>query len=138
MKIYKCNICGNIVVMLDDKGVIPNCCGDSMTLLEAGVSDGKTEYHVPAVAIDRSKVTVSIGAEPHPMTDEHYIEWILLETNTGFHVTYLKDTDLNGISSLAEKAVACFKLSDNECAICAYAYCNRHGLWKKELDGRCA
>lgn len=122
MTIYKCNICGNITVMLDDKGVNPDCCGQQMELLQAKTSDAGMEKHVPVITKDGSIVTIQIGETLHPMTAEHRIEWILLETGTGFFVTYLKEND---------EPIAHFVLDPTDKAVAAYAYCNIHGLWMK-------
>ena len=36
VKFYRCNHCGNIVVVVKDAGVTPMCCGEKMELLVAG------------------------------------------------------------------------------------------------------
>lgn len=123
-KFFKCETCGNIVVKLEDSGVIPVCCGDEMTELESASTDGKHEYHVPVVDLtDETSITVSIGAQPHPMSAEHYIQFICLETENGIQVQYLKP----GMQPVA------FFCRCNDKMIAVYAYCNRHGLWKTEI-----
>ena len=124
MKIYKCNACGNIVTMLEDSGVVPSCCGEEMELLAAGTSDGAVEKHVPVIEIKGSHVKVRVGEYAHPMLSEHYIMWILLVTDKGFHITYLSPTD---------EPAACFELCTGETPTEAYAYCNLHGLWSKTV-----
>ncbi len=61
---------------------------------------------------------------PHPMVPEHWIEWIVLETQQGFSVRRLRPGD-------APEAL--FALPDTETAVGAYAYCNLHGLWQSML-----
>ena len=38
------------------------CCGEAMTELIPGTSDGAAEKHVPVYTMDGNKVTVTIGA----------------------------------------------------------------------------
>ena len=109
--------------MLDDKGVVPNCCGEQMELLKGKTEDVGMEKHVPVIVKDGSIITVQVGETRHPMTTDHFIEWILLETENGFYVTYLKP----GIEPMAG-----FVLDPQDKAVAAYAYCNIHGLWKKD------
>lgn len=47
VKIFKCMHCGNIIEMVEDKGVPVVCCGEKMTELVPGTSDGAAEKHVP-------------------------------------------------------------------------------------------
>ncbi len=124
MKFYKCETCGNIITKLNDSGVPVACCGKPMTELVPGSTDGAFEKHVPAVTADGSKVTVQVGEVEHPMLDEHFIQFVVLETASGFQKKTLKPGD---------KPVAEFVLADGDKAVAAYEYCNLHGLWVKEL-----
>ena len=54
-----------------------------MTELIPGSVDASHEKHVPVITVDGNNVTVEVGAVAHPMTEEHYIEWIYLETTNG-------------------------------------------------------
>lgn len=123
-KYYRCNICGNIVEMVDDSGVVPVCCGEPMEELVADSVDATTEKHVPAYNIDGNVVTVQIGSEKHPMLDKHYIEWIELETEQGMQRKYLHP---------GEDPVATFVISDDDKLKAIYEYCNIHGLWNVEV-----
>ena len=49
MKIYKCNICGNIVELLHEGGGELVCCGQPMQLLEEKTKDEGMEKHVPVI-----------------------------------------------------------------------------------------
>ncbi len=124
MEFYRCEHCGNIVIKLTDKGVPVVCCGEPMKKLEPGATDGAFEKHVPAVTVDGSKVTVQVGEVEHPMLEEHFIQWIVLETAQGYQVKKLNAGD---------KPVAEFIVSDGDKAVAAYEYCNLHGLWVKEI-----
>lgn len=124
MKFYRCEICGNIITKLNDSGVPVVCCGKPMTELVPGAVDAAQEKHVPAVTVSGNKVTVQVGEVEHPMLDEHYIQFIVLETKTGFQKKTLKPGD---------NPVAEFVLADGDSAVAAYEYCNLHGLWVKEI-----
>ncbi|MBE6692974.1 MAG: desulfoferrodoxin [Ruminococcaceae bacterium] len=123
MKFYLCNHCKNLVAMVNDSGVNPVCCGEKMTLLVPGTVDASLEKHVPVATVEGDVVTVDVGAVTHPMAEEHYIEWIYLETCCGGQIKYLKAGD-------APKAS--FVLNGQK-PVAVYAYCNLHGLWKTEL-----
>ncbi|MCR4596337.1 MAG: desulfoferrodoxin Dfx [Lachnospiraceae bacterium] len=124
MKFYKCETCGNIITKLNDSGVPVVCCGKPMTELVPGATDGALEKHVPAVTVDGSKVTVQVGEVEHPMMEEHFIQFIVLETEGGFQKKTLKPGD---------KPVAEFIVADGDKPKAAYEYCNLHGLWVKEI-----
>jgi superoxide reductase len=120
---YICKHCGNIVAKVEDHGPAISCCGEEMTLIKANTVDAAKEKHVPAVTIEGNKVTVNIGAVDHPMTKEHHISWIYLQTNHGGHRF---NPEIDG------KPHAVFML-DNEKPLRVFEYCNLHGLWMKEL-----
>ena len=121
MKFYVCEHCGNIIEYVKETGVPVMCCGQKMVELVPGTSDGAFEKHVPVVKVEGDTVIVKVGEVEHPMVEAHYIQWIILETNKGSHKVNLSYTD---------KPEAVFKLTDGEEVICAYEYCNLHGLWK--------
>ena len=124
IKIYRCAHCGNIITMLHDSNVPVFCCGQKMDLLVAGSTDAAVEKHVPAVSVNGRTVEVQVGSVAHPMTPEHYIEWVLLETAKGFSVQNLAPTTA---------PTATFALAEGEAPKAVYAYCNLHGLWKADL-----
>ena len=123
MKVYKCNQCGNVVSMISASGVPVMCCGKKMEEMVPNTVDASTEKHVPVVEGTANKVEVVIGEGQHPMAEEHYIEWIALETEQGMQLKKLNP---------GEEPTAIFRLN-GEKATAAYAYCNLHGLWKTEI-----
>ena len=120
MKLYRCSICGNVVMMIEDSGVTPMCCGENMELLTAGTDEMAFEKHRPAMSVSGSRVEIKVGSVPHPMTEGHFIQWILLHTDKGIHMRCLEPGDTSG---------TVFTLQEGEMALNAYAYCNIHGLW---------
>ncbi|OOM16156.1 desulfoferrodoxin [Clostridium saccharobutylicum] len=118
---YRCETCGNIVELIKNGGGRLVCCGKEMTKLEPNTSDGAQEKHVPVVERKDGKIHVKIGSVEHPMTDEHYIEWIAVVT----------DKIIEKISlSPGEKPEAVFVDKGHGTV---YEYCNLHGLWKTEI-----
>lgn len=124
VKLYKCAHCGNIVEMVEDKGVNVVCCGQKMDLLNIIPQTPQAKMHVPVAEADGNKVVVKVGSVEHPMTEEHHISFIILETDKGVQ---RKNLDPVG------KPEAEFVLADGEKAVAAYEYCNLHGFWKAEL-----
>lgn len=123
MKFYVCKICGNFVSMIKESGAPMSCCGQNMTELIPGTSDGAAEKHVPVFKIEGNKVIVNVGSVDHPMAPEHFIEWIAVETKKGAQRKVLEP----GSAPCAE-----FLLTDDDSVVAVYAYCNLHGLWKAE------
>ncbi len=80
LMIYRCNICGNIIMKLHDGGGLLVCCGQDMTLLKANTTDAATEKHVPVVECNGDEVIVKIGEAEHPMLEEHFIQFVCLQT----------------------------------------------------------
>ena len=122
LKFYRCPICGNIVVKLENSGVPVVCCGKPMVELVPGTTDASVEKHVPVVTVDGNKVNVFVGGAEHPMVPEHYIQFIVLETKQGWQVKHLKPET---------KPCADFVLAEGDEVVAAYEYCNLHSLWKK-------
>lgn len=125
MKFMECEHCKNIMIYLNNSGVLPVCCGSTMKAIVPGSVDGSLEKHVPIVRDVRNSevrvVTVEVGESPHPMSSDHYIQWILLETDQGVYIRYLKP---------AASPQASFRIDNGERIAAVYAYCNIHGLWK--------
>ena len=124
MRFFVCEKCGNMVEMIKESGAPMSCCGQNMTELVPGTSDGAYEKHVPVFTVEGNKVTVNVGSVEHPMMPEHYIEWIAIETKKGSQRKKL---------SPGEKPTAEFLLTDGDSVVAVYEYCNLHGLWVKEI-----
>jgi len=122
MKFFICEHCGNIIAMVKSSGAPVMCCGQRMTELEPGTTDAAVEKHVPVFEVADNKVIVTVGSVEHPMLQEHYIEWIALQTNLGNQRKTLTP---------GSKPQACFALCEGEEVEAVYAYCNLHSLWKQ-------
>lgn len=123
MEFYICERCGNIISKIKSSGVPVVCCGQNMTKLEAGTSDGAVEKHVPVIVKDGNKIAITVGSVEHPMSEAHLIEWIAVETTKGAQRKMLTATD---------EPKAEFLMATGEEFVRAYAYCNLHGLWMAE------
>lgn len=124
-KFFICKHCGNIVGLIQNAGVPLVCCGKKMEELEANPVDASTEKHKPLVTVDGGTVTVDVGEVTHPMTDEHNISWVYVQTERGGQRKALEST-----GALTVK----FMVTDDDKPLAVFAYCNLHGLWKTTAD----
>lgn len=120
-KYFICEHCGNIVTMVQDKGVPVFCCGQKMTPLVPGTVEAAHEKHIPVYTVEGNTVHVKVGSVDHPMLEEHFITWISLQTRQGSQIKYLKP---------GEAPAADFAQTEGDAVEAVYAYCNLHGLWK--------
>jgi len=119
-EIYKCEICGNIVEVIHAGPGALVCCEQEMILLEEKTEDASTEKHVPYIEKTDSGILVRVGQnQDHPMTEEHYIEWIQVIADGNSYRKFLNPGD---------KPQAKFEIKSNKLE--AREYCNIHGLWK--------
>jgi len=121
---YICKHCGNVAAMIQDAGVVMHCCGEKMEALIPNTVEASQEKHVPVVTLGANQVIVNVGSVPHPMLEEHSIEWIYLQTEQGVQRKDLKP---------GQAPEAVFALVQGDTPIAAYAYCNLHGLWKIDV-----
>ena len=119
-QIYKCNKCGHVVEVFHAGAGTLVCCGEPMQLLEPKSQDIGSEKHVPIVEKTKTGVRVKVGSVPHPMDENHYIEWILLVAEGIAYRKCLKPGD-------KPEAEFCAKSTG---MLIVRAYCNIHGLWK--------
>ena len=87
---YSCEKCGNTVESIKVGGGVLTCCGKEMTKLVANSTDAALEKHVPVAVKDDEKIKVTVGSIEHPMTAEHFIEWIALVTDGKVEIVHLK------------------------------------------------
>jgi superoxide reductase len=117
-EIYKCEICGNIVEVVHEGGGVLICCGQPMKLQKENEVDASPEKHVPII----NGKKVNVGSEKHPMTAEHYIEWIEATSEEGETAKIFLMPDSKPETKFSFKPVT------------ARAYCNLHGLWKSKEE----
>lgn len=120
LEVYKCEVCGNVVEVNGVGGGTLSCCNQKMALLEEKTADSAVEKHVPLVEDGSEGVKIVVGSTAHPMTEEHYIEWIEVVNGDYVNRKYLKPGD---------KPEAEFYVP-NKGGLLVRSYCNLHGLWK--------
>ena len=124
IKFYVCPHCRNIAEMVYDTDIPLHCCGSEMDELIPGSVDASKEKHVPDVKVSEGVVQVNVGSVNHPMEEVHWIEWVQLVSDKGSYRKWLNPGDAPNVKFLL----------DDEKPLAVYAYCNLHGLWKKELN----
>ena len=119
LQIYKCEVCGNMVEVIHGGEGELVCCDLPMKLMEENTTDAALEKHVPVIEKTDDGIKVKVGSIPHPMTEEHYIEWIQIIADGATYRKFLNPGD---------KPEAEFEIKADD--VMAREYCNIHGLWK--------
>ena len=120
--VKKCTKCGAIVKVIKDcncEGCGIVCCDEPMKVLKPNSVDAAVEKHVPTYEVKDGKIFVKVN---HVMEEDHYIEWISIVYDNKEVTRYFKP---------GEEAVAHCKYVPGSTI---YAYCNKHGLWKKDVE----
>lgn len=119
--IRKCKHCGAVVKVLEECncqcGFV--CCGEKMDVLVPNSVDAAVEKHVPNYEVKDGKIFVTVN---HVMDDDHYIEWISIVFDDKEVTTYFNPGE--------EPTAHCKYVPGST----IYAYCNKHGLWKKDVE----
>ena len=82
-----------------------------------------------SLGINITRVSYDKAVDSHMLfldvegTEEHHIVWVYLQTDRGGQRKCLE---------VGKAPTVTFALADEK-PIAAYAYCNLHGLWKKEI-----
>lgn len=121
---YSCEKCHAVIEEIYGNKQDYSCNGTKLKELTPNTSEGAQEKHLPVVERNGNEVIVKVGSVFHPMSDEHSIEWVYLETKKGCQRVNL---------SASEDPVATFLIPEGDSPIAAYAYCNLHGFWKTDI-----
>lgn len=118
----RCRKCGATIEVLKDCtcgdcGIV--CCGEQMETLAPNSVDASFEKHLPTYEVVGAYVVVTV---PHVMEDEHYIEFVGLNSDKINAKKYFK---------AGEVAKAVFPYVKGATI---YSYCNKHGLWETQID----
>lgn len=121
--VKKCLKCGATIKVMKDCnckecGII--CCEEPMKVMVPNTEEAAVEKHKPTYEIVDNQLIVTVN---HVMDDDHYIEWISVVFEDKEITKYLKPGD---------KAI--LKCCHHEKGTKIYAYCNKHGLWKTEVE----
>jgi len=121
LELYRCDLCGNIIEVMQGGAGELVCCGEPMILLQENTIDAAKEKHVPVIERGDGSIKVKIGSVPHPMEAAHYIQWVELIADGKSYTQFLKP---------GEAPEATFNITASR--ITAREYCNLHGHWKAE------
>jgi superoxide reductase len=116
LEIYKCEVCGNIVEVIHEGAGKLVCCGKPMVLMAENTQDASKEKHVPVVEREATGVKVTVGSVPHPMDENHYIEWVQVIADGKAYREFLAPGDV---------PEALFEIEAED--IVARGYCDKHG-----------
>ena len=120
LEVYKCNECGAIVEVVNAGAGSLSCCGKEMKLMTENPVDAAKEKHGPVLEETADGYTIKVGSVAHPMTEEHYIQWVELIMGPKVYREFLQP---------GQEPQASFKIDKKEKPV-AREYCNLHGLWK--------
>lgn len=121
IKFYVCKYCGKLIRVLNTNNTKTICCGEEMKELVANSVDASLEKHKPVVEIVENELLIKVGSIFHPMTKDHYIQWIIVNNDERcYEVELFPEQDPVVRIPLLRNATI-------------YAYCNLHGLWKTEI-----
>ena len=151
---YRCEECGNLVAQMKSCEGTLTCCGQDMKKLKVNSTDALKEKHVPVAEAVDEKLIVTVGSAAHPMTPEHYIEWIALVSDDKTAIAYLKpgmepkaefpySQEEPGMPFTGENDEVIVNCEGQICnfvfgdvtakEVSVYTFCNIHGLWKLEV-----
>lgn len=126
LEMYKCEICGNFVeVVLSGIGELV-CCDMPMVLQKPNTTDATSEKHVPFFIKKDNELEIRVGEIDHPMTEEHYIQFIEV---ISADEKYVKRKYLYPF----EEPSFCLKGYDVN-KLTARELCNIHGLWEAKHE----
>ncbi len=122
LKLKKCLKCNALVKVIEDCncedcGIV--CCGEPMKDVKSNSVDAAFEKHIPVYEIDGSNIVITVN---HVMEEDHYIEWISYVTNNLEITKQFKPNEELKLTVPYEKGAK------------IYSYCNKHGLWEKEVN----
>ena len=119
--VYYCEVCGNVVEIVNEGAPALVCCGQDMKKLKAQTQDASTEKHVPFVEEKDGGVVVKVGQNTaHPMEEKHHIKFIEVHT---------KDSVCKAELTVGDAPEAWFPVKKQDITK-AREWCNVHGLWE--------
>lgn len=117
---YHCKKCGQVVEVVVAGAPTLVCCGEPMEKLTEQTKDAALEKHVPVMEETAEGLLVKVGSVPHPMVEEHFIQFIEVLTEDKVYRAELKP---------GMEPQALFPVAKADVTY-AREYCNVHGAWK--------
>ncbi|MFP4052349.1 MAG: desulfoferrodoxin family protein [Phycisphaerae bacterium] len=123
LTMFKCSDCGGLMMGLlkCDQSCDVTCNGNKVEAIQPKTEDKGSEKHVPVIEKIDGGYKVKVGDVPHPMEDEHWIQFIELKVDDKVYYEFLHPGQAPEATFMVE--------GDNPRA---REYCNVHGLWIKE------
>ena len=95
---------------IEDQIIISDKVLSIGTELIANTVDAAQEKDVPVITINGDEVKVEVGSVEHPSLEAHYIEFILLLTEGGMQLKWLKPgMKPEAVFKVTDKPVAAFE-----------------------------
>jgi len=139
-KYFVCQGCGHV-----EFGAAPEKCpvcispgekyAEDAAAVNPAEKEGK-EKHVPVILVtkecglipnDCSDIHIKIGSTPHPMQDDHWIQWIDVYNNKKYIARHMLTPSMEPAVSVHIKRSLAGKLQVIES-------CNKHGRWTAEAE----
>ena len=123
LELYRCDMCNNIIEVLQEgKGELV-CCNEPMVLIKNNTSeiDELNDKHIPVIEKEIDNLKIRIGAKRHPMSHEHHITFIQAISSDEKYVK----TKFLSIEDEPE-----LNLKTKNDSLWARALCNIHGLFR--------
>ncbi len=121
LQLYKCEVCGHIVMVFSNGTGTLTCCNQPMTPCRENTTDAAQEKHVPVVEKTEAGFKVKVGSVAHPMEEDHYIQWVELVAGENLCCRFLNPGDAPEVTFTTDAE-----------QVSARAYCNLHGYWRGE------
>lgn len=137
-KLFVCQVCGHI----EFDAAPANCpvCHapkekfrEDPQAVNPAEKEGK-EKHVPRILVTDAcglmpgvcrDVHIQIGSTPHPMVEDHWIQWIDVYVNKAHVARYM-------LKPALQPAVSVHLKAEHKGTITAVESCNKHGKWMAE------
>ena len=118
LKFKKCLKCGALINVFEDSKTDFICCSEKMVDVKPNTLEASFEKHIPNYEIKDLEIEVFVN---YVMDNDHYIEWIMYQTDKeSIKITFKPGDTLKVKFKYQKKALL-------------YSYCNKHGLWMKEV-----
>ena len=114
----KCLKCGKVIEEIESSACDTMCCGEPMKEVISNSTDASVEKHVPTYEVLEGNIEVKVN---HVMEEEHYIMWIKLVYENSEQTIYFKPGEAPEAHCKYEPGMK------------IYAYCNKHGLWVRDV-----
>jgi superoxide reductase len=121
--LYRCDICETIVEVLDEHSMDLTCCGRQMRPAVHLLGARGSHRHVPLVVRCGERLHVRVGALPHPMREDHRVEWVELVTSDSATRRFLEP----------DQPPQCDFVIEGE-PLTVRCCCNCHGIWQTALS----